>query len=139
MIADVKMAFMQSDHGARAGGRLYATLPPGGVPGYPLGTVIVLMTAVYGLVDGPVVWRETLQLRLLELGDQESSFDPCLFWLPSEASESTSPSSTSRPPIDGVVLADVDHLLQEGHPRHDAMVSELWKRPALGKYSERTG
>lgn len=64
VITGAKMAFMQSDHRTRAGGRLlYASLPPGGVSGYPPGTDVELLTAAYGLV----VRRETLRRHLLEL------------------------------------------------------------------------
>lgn len=98
-----------------------------------------LLTAVYGLVDGPVVWRETLRRHLLELGYQESLFDPCLYWLPSVEASAKKRSPGQQLAIDGVVLADVDELLQGGGPRDDAKMSELRLRLTFGKWRSGQG
>ena len=65
-LGDLKSAFMQSDEDVsdRPKGKLYASLPPGGIP-LPDGTwveegsLIQLNAAVYGLVNAPSAWRKT--------------------------------------------------------------------------------
>ncbi len=132
IIMDVKMAFMQSDHRQREGGELYARLPPGGVQGYPQGGVVELLTAVYGLVDGPIVWRLTLRRLVLELGYKESSFDPCLYFLPATAADRRELGLVNVG-VAGVILTDVDDLLQGGGSRHQQLMGELQSKLRFGK------
>ena len=63
-LGDLKSGFMQSgeDVSDRPRGKLYASLPPGGIP-LPDGTwveegsLIQLNAAVYGLVNAPSAWK----------------------------------------------------------------------------------
>lgn len=77
-IMDVSSAFGQSDPHEREQGPLYASLPPTGIPDVPRHALIRVLTAVYGLVNAPAVWRKTVRRHLLQLGYIESVFDPCL-------------------------------------------------------------
>ena len=107
-IMDVSSAFGQSDPHERAEGPLYASMPPTGIPGYEKTALIRVLTAVYGLVNAPAVWRKTVRRHLTELGYQESVFDPCLYYLPPNDQEiNTGP----KLQVAGVVLLDVDDFL----------------------------
>ena len=66
-LGDLEAAFMQSDTGVakRKKGKLYASLPPGGIPledgtWVEAGSIIQLNAAVYGLVNAPSAWRLSL-------------------------------------------------------------------------------
>ena len=78
-IMDVSSAFGQSDPHERSQGPLFATMPPTGTPGYPQSAIIKVLTAVYGLVNAPAVWRKTVRRLLISLGYSESIFDPCFY------------------------------------------------------------
>ena len=132
VLADFKMTFMQTDAHHRRGGKLYAKLPPGGVDGYPDGAILELMEAVYGLDDGPVVWRETLRRYLLELGYKESSFDPCYYKLVAN-NEDRRELGLGKCGVVGILLADVDDLLQRGGSRHKELVNVLRGKLVFGK------
>jgi len=131
-IMDVKTAFGQSDQVERPEGPLYGDMPPGGVPGYPENFLFRILTAVYGLCNAPAVWRQTIRRILLELTYKESSFDPCLFYLPYNQAE------RERMPLGmgcaGVVLLDVDDFAQGGNDRHAKLMEELKKHLKFGKW-----
>ena len=70
---------MQShlEHGDWPKGKLYAQLPPGGIPledgtWVEPGSIIQLNTAVYGLVNAPAAWRKTLARAVEDLGYRRS-------------------------------------------------------------------
>ena len=77
-LGDLKSAFMQSDEDVsdRPKGKLYASLPPGGIP-LPDGTwvqegsLIQLNAAVYGLVNAPSAWRSYLIQHIHALAQQD--------------------------------------------------------------------
>ena len=54
-VADVKGAFTQGLRGQRPG-RLFATPPPGGIPGETGKILIEIRAEIYGLVSGPTGW-----------------------------------------------------------------------------------
>ena len=85
-LGDVKIAFMQGDttHGDRPKGKVYATLPPGGIPlkdgtWVEEGSLIQLNAAVYGLVNAPAAWRRTMVKALEDLDYRRSCYCPCIF------------------------------------------------------------
>eukprot|EP00969_Alexandrium_andersonii_P012053 525781-Alexandrium_andersonii.AAC.1 len=72
------------DHGDRPKGKLYASMPPGGIPLEDGSWVdprclLQLNTAVYGLVNAPAAWRRTSVRAVEDLGYRRSRYDPCLF------------------------------------------------------------
>ena len=76
--ADVKNAFCQSNPIQRAAGPVYAEACPG--LGLPPGTLIQLVAPVYGLLDAPRAWRETVKDHLInQLGFEQNPFENCLF------------------------------------------------------------
>ena len=50
----------------------YFSLPPGGLPGVPEGSLLEVVRAVYGLANSPRLWWRALQEQLLELGGKQS-------------------------------------------------------------------
>ena len=77
-LGDLKSVLMQSDEDVsdRRRGKLYASLPPGGIP-LPDGkwveesSLIQLNAAVYGLVNAPSAWRKTIVGGIEDLGDRK--------------------------------------------------------------------
>ena len=67
---------------------------------------------------------------LSELGYLESTFDPCLYYLPFLANES----SQLMRGCAGLVLLDVDDFVQGGNPRHEELMENLRKRFRFGKW-----
>ena len=132
-IMDVSSAFGQSDHHEREQGPLYASMPPTGIPGYGKTTLIRVLTAVYGLVNAPAVWRKTVRRLLLELGYTESIFDPCLYYLKMKPNEYH---PEERYGVAGVVLLDVDDFCQGGNQRHAGLMAELRTKLKFGKWRE---
>ena len=132
-IMDVSSAFGQSDHHEREQGPLYASMPPTGIPGYEKWNLIRVLTAVYGLVNAPAVWRKTVRRLLLELGYSESIFDPCLYYLKQIPSEYH---PEDRYGVAGVVLLDVDDFCQGGNDRHANLMAELRTKLKFGKWKE---
>ncbi|CAJ1460698.1 unnamed protein product, partial [Effrenium voratum] len=92
-----------------------------------------VITAVYGLVNAPAVWRKTVRRHLLELQYTELVFDPCLYYLKMEKGEKTSGQKLG---VAGVVLLDVDDFCQGGNNRHHERVGELRQRLKFGKWKE---
>jgi hypothetical protein len=128
-LGDCKTAFMQSttDHGNRPNGKLYAALPPGGIPRedgswIPDDCLIQLNTAVYGLVNAPSAWRKTMVRALEDLGYRRSCYDPCIFCL-------MLPSGPQ-----GHVPIEVDDLASQGNSNHDINMKKLQKTFNFGKW-----
>ncbi|CAE8689974.1 unnamed protein product, partial [Polarella glacialis] len=136
-LMDVKSAFGQSDELMPADGPLIATPPPGGFPGYPANCLILLKTAVYGLVNAPAWWRQSVRKKVLSLGYQESTFDPCLMFLPATPDElKYQPHDVENKfglGVAGTVLIDVDDFLQGGNVRHHEQMAKLQKLLNFGK------
>ena len=132
VIMDVSSAFGQSDAHEREQGPLFATMPPSGIPGYERHWLIRVLTAVYGLVNAPAVWRKTVRKALGELGYLESTFDPCLYFLPYLGAENP----RGLRGCAGLVLLDVDDFLQGGNPRHGGLMEKLRQRFRFGKWRE---
>ena len=140
VIMDVSSAFGQSDHHEREQGPLFATMPPSGIPGKGKDEIIRVLTAVYGLVNAPAMWRRTVRRVLKKLGYLESTFDPCLYVLPFTAEEDQAgrrdvqEGQHGRRGCAGLVLLDVDDFLQGGNPRHRGLMERLRGRFRFGRW-----
>ena len=132
-IMDVSSAFGQSDPHERSQGPLFATMPPTGIPGYPQSAIIKVLTAVYGLVNAPAVWRKTVRRLLMSLGYNESIFDPCFYYLKANPEEIKEGGKFS---VAGVVLLDVDDFCQGGNKRHDELMAQLRTKLKFGKWRD---
>ena len=131
-IMDVSSAFGQSDPVEREQGPLYASMPPSGIPGYGQQTLIRVLTAVYGLVNAPAVWRRTVRRKLLTLGYEESVFDPCLYYLKPTEEEMAG----KKLFVAGIVLLDVDDFCQGGNARHQELMNQLRTQLKFGKWKD---
>ena len=92
--------------------------------------LIQILTAVYGLVNAPAVWRKTVRRVLDQLGYIESTFDPCLYYLPFLAAENPHQQRGCA----GLVLLDVDDFVQGGNIRHGELMEVLRKQFRFGKW-----
>lgn len=106
-------------------------MPPTGIPDYDRSCLVRVLTAVYGLVNAPAVWRKTVRRHLTELGYQESVFDPCLFHLPPTPEKLQ---DGPRLQVAGVVLLDVDDFCQGGNARRQALMDKLRTKLKFGKW-----
>ena len=69
---DVTQGFMQGD--LQPGQKVYMTLPRGGLPGVPEGSVLQLKKSVYGLAEAPRAWWVRLRAELRRAGWVESRY-----------------------------------------------------------------
>ena len=77
----------------------------------------------------PAVWRKTVRRVLDQLGYVESTFDPCLYYLPFLTTENPH----RRRGCAGLVLLDVDDFVQGGNSRRGELMEELRKQFRFGK------
>jgi IS30 family transposase len=105
MIMDVEGAFLQGEPLNREQGKLYAEIPTEGIPGIPQGSVVELCKCVYGLMDAPRKWWESISSTLVALGMCQSQLDPCLFyWYNGEHDNA----------LEGVIALHVDDMVTGG-------------------------
>ena len=86
-----------------------------------------LTKSAYGLVDAPFLWYQALRKKLLEIGFEESPFDPCVYVLRDP--------KTGAP--EGILGTHVDDGLGGGNSRFDSKIAELEATFPFG--SRRTG
>ena len=120
---------MQSDKDVseRPQGKLYASLPPGGIPlatgtWVEEGSLVQLNAAVYGRVNAPSAWRKTIVRGIESLGDRRSCYDSCIFCLMDESGPQ------------GHTLVEVDDLHTHGNAVHAESMAKLQKTFKLGKW-----
>ena len=107
--------------------KLYASLPPGGIP-LPDGTwveegsLIQLNAAVYGLVNDPSAFWKTIVRGIDDLGCRRSCYDPCIFCLMDESGPQ------------GHVLIEVDDLATHGNAVHAENMAKFQKTFKFGKW-----
>ena len=80
----------------------------------------------YGLVDGPIHWRQSLLADLEKLGYKMSALDPCVMRL----------FDASGRKLFGAIAIEVDDLFMVGHEEHHLKMAELQKKYTFGKYVE---
>ena len=78
-IADVEAAFLRGEAMSRAQGKVLVRVPKDGIPGVESDAIIELVKPVYGLVDAPKRWWNTLSRTLVSLGMSQSKLDSCVF------------------------------------------------------------
>ena len=150
-VKDAKAAFTQALPTTRSQ-KLACSMPSDmPFPGCSEDQLILLHTEVYGLVSGPSWWRRSLLDVLLKLGYQLNPYDRCVLTLPenpkdcpkelqkmaqkqegksstsSTASTSCSSSATTTPlkRTRGVIVIQVDDLLEAGDEEHRRRMSIL--------------
>ena len=127
-VADVKSAFTQSIKGQRTG-RLFASAPPGGIPGIPQDeeVLIEVLGEIYGLISGPPGWRRTVLTELKDLGFRNHPLAPCVVLLYSDA---------KNQPLVGVIVIETDDFLMGGlGSKWDTALGELKRRFEFGTWT----
>ena len=76
-VGDARSAFSQGQRGQRDQ-RLFATPPPGGIPGEDDDILIEVLAEIYGLITGPPAWRKSLFNDFKELGFKRPPLTPCV-------------------------------------------------------------
>ena len=134
-LADGKKAFMQGDPSVRDE-PLYATPPPGGLPGVPEGALIRLDREVYGLVGGMSVWRSRTVSQLKGEGCEMNIYEPCLFCKFAVREEPAVDGGSIAPgEFVGCVLLEVDdHLMGGPGKAHHESTEGLRQRIKFGKW-----
>ena len=99
-------------------------------PGYDPEQLILLLTEVYGLVSGPSWWRRTLlEYMIKELKYRVNVYDKCVLTLDgSKEAGDENPSQTQ-----GIVVVEVDDILEGGGPRHQENMRKLEAKLRFGK------
>ena len=129
-VRDVKTAFLQGLPTTRKQ-KLAVRMPPcEHFPEYDATQLILLLTEVYGLVSGPSWWRRSLlNVLIKELGYKLCPFDRCVLVLHADPSEKLEDQDKTQ----GIVVIEIDDLLEAGSPRHREKMTLLEKRFNFGK------
>ena len=123
-VGDLRNAFCQSGPLIRRQGKLYASLPRGGIEGLHEEQLVEVVAGVYGLGDSPQHWRKTLKQAIMQLGYRESLLDPAVYYL------------QTGEILDGVIAVEVDDLFTFGNAVHEERMSKLREKFQFGKYEE---
>ena len=123
-VGDLKSAICQSLPLCRKQGRLYASLPKGGIEGLHEEQLVEIIAGVYGLGDAPRHWRRTLREAILSLGYRESVIDPTVYYL------------HSQNVIAGAIAVEVDDLFTFGGKLHKEKMQALRQKFQFGKYED---
>ncbi|OLQ12867.1 hypothetical protein AK812_SmicGene3197 [Symbiodinium microadriaticum] len=129
-VRDVKTAFLQGLPTTRKQ-KLAVRMPPcEHFPEYDAKQLILLLTEVYGLVSGPSWWRRSLlNVLIRELGYKLCPFDRCVLVLHADPSEKLEDQDKTQ----GIVVIEIDDVLEAGSPRHREKMELLEKRFNFGK------
>ena len=158
-VKDAKAAFTQALPTTRAQ-KLTCKMPSDmAFPGCTDGQLIMLRTEVYGLVSGPSWWRRSLLEVLLQLGYKLNPYDRCVLSLPENPCEclpsrskkmseesghlacpataartkSCASTTTTSSKTRGVIVIQVDDLLEAGDQEHRRRMKILEESFRFGK------
>ena len=124
-VKDAKTAFLQSRPTTRKQ-KLCCRMPSDECfEGFHPKQLIRLETEVYGLVSGPAWWRRSLlEILVKELGYRVNVYDRCVLTLDGENGKDTT---------EGVIILEVDDILEAGATVHQKKMELLEKRLRFGK------
>ena len=103
-LGDIKGAFLEAGPLKPQYRPLFATQPPGGIPGVDPKDVIEITGNIYGLNDSPYWWWEAFDKEARALGFERSQFDNCVYFFRDPVSGG----------LTGVLGAHVDDSLTAG-------------------------
>ena len=130
-VADVQGAFTQGLRHQRTE-PLFATPPPGGIPGEDDDILIEICAEVYGLIIGPPAWRKSFFTTFKDLGFKAHPLAPCVVLMYEELH--------GKPDqLSGLICVETDDLLGGGasgglSPKFQAVVEALRKKYKFGKW-----
>ena len=125
-VKDAKTAFLQSLPTTRKT-PLCVRMPGEPFPGYSKSQLIRLETEVYGLVSGPAWWRKSfLEVLVKEFNYRINPYDKCVLTLDSD-------DPTTGSPTQGIVVIEVDDVLEVGNAVHKRKMQLLSERLRFGK------
>lgn len=91
----------------------------------------MLLTEVYGLVSGPAWWRRSLlEILVKELGYRVNVYERCVLTLDAPQGKDGDQDNALT---EGIMVLEVDDILEAGGPRHRAKMDELEKKLRFGK------
>ncbi|CAE7305094.1 unnamed protein product, partial [Symbiodinium sp. KB8] len=123
-LRDVKTAFLQSRPTDRRV-PIACTQPRDEcMPGLHPEQLILLLTEVYGLVSGPSWWRSSLLQRLYKHNYHLCPYESCILLLPGDK---------PGDPTEGVIVIEVDDLVEAGSQKHRDKLAVLEKEIRFGK------
>ncbi|CAE7633607.1 unnamed protein product [Symbiodinium necroappetens] len=127
---DAKTAFLQSRPTSRKR-KLACRMPSDeAFEGYDARQLILLETEVYGLVSGPAWWRRSLlEILVKELGYRVNVYDRCVLTLDNDVDNSNEHPERTQ----GVIIIEVDDLMESGGERHRQKMVQLEQRLKFGK------
>ena len=129
-VKDAKTAFLQSLPTTRKQ-KLACEMPSDWVfPDCQPDQLILLETEVYGLVSGPAWWRRSfLEVLVRELGYRINPYDRCVLTLDSDKHDAEARTQ-------GVVVIEVDDVLEAGNAEHQKRMKWLEEKLRFGKAVE---
>eukprot|EP00971_Amphidinium_carterae_P139108 2756919-Amphidinium_carterae.4 len=123
---DIAAAFTQTDMSNQRQNPVYVKAPSNGdLPSHPGVKLFLLKVELYGLITGPLSWKNSLYSTMTSLGFVQHPLGVCtLLWYAPETQE-----------LAGIVLLQVDDLLGGGeHPGFKKAVQKLRERYRFGKW-----
>ncbi|CAE7938278.1 GIP, partial [Symbiodinium necroappetens] len=145
-VKDVKTAFLQGKPTTRKQ-KLACKMPSDeAFEGYDGRQLIRLETEVYGLVSGPAWWRRSLlELLVKYFGYRVNPYDRCVLTLDGNSDDEDSELDHTIGPLrclkvreslkrtQGIIVIEVDDLLEAGGPRHRQLMERLENKVKFGK------
>ena len=126
--ADLRQAFGQANKTTRQQ-KVAASLPPGMFEaGFKVDPrqLLICETEVYGLISGPSWLRQSLVSYLTKLGYVRNPYEKCAMILPP-------PVGSDSVENEGIILIEVDDVLEGGNARHKKLMEQFYRQYTFGK------
>ena len=128
-LGDIKGAFLEAGPIPEKYRPLYASQPPGGIPGIDPSDVIEVVGNLYGANNAPAEWFKEFDSQTRAAGFQPSIFDPCLYYFRHRAQQLT-----------GILGAHVDDTITGGEgEEYKRAIEKLKARFRYRKWRQGSG
>ena len=147
-IGDVAGAFDESPPLNRPNGKLYASLPKGGIPGANIqpGQICEVLVPHYGLNDACQRWWSTVKDGATTAGGKQSIFDGCIYYVYQEGTVQVQRPGEAKPAeqkmetLVGVLGHHVDDFVGGGKgATWDSFIKKVRERFPLRKWTKGGG